>query len=134
MRHSVLRVHNSPAPPPGSLSNLLRKNIKLWEGRYYGCGEEYNVGKGSNSICSNILRLLGRISSEDKWGREGMDINLIRGKKIKILKKIYKVVGNFINLWDGHKWNKILPGPIVIWEDKCCSVCPDIFSIWNSIF
>ena len=45
---------------------------------YHGCGEEYNMEKrerGSKIICPIILRLLGRISSEEE------------GKKLKIKKR-----------------------------------------------
>jgi len=58
---------------------------------YHGCGEEYYVEKremGSNIIFPLILRLLGRISSGEKWkGKE------ILGKNIKILKN-----------WDGEEY------------------------------
>ena len=53
------------------------------EREYHGYGEEYNWGKrkkGSNIIFPIILRLLGRISSEE----EGKGTKIL-GKKIKIL-------------------------------------------------
>ena len=80
---------------------MLGKNIKLREGRgreYYGCGEEYNVGKGKQCHPSFDIKAVGK---NIEWGRGEGDGHF--GEKAKILKKDsgeeYQVVGNFIHPW-----------------------------------
>ena len=66
-----------------------------------GFWEEYHVEKwvrGSNIICSIILRLSGRLSS----GKEGKGTEIF-GKRIKFIKngggEEYQIEGNFIQPW-----------------------------------
>ena len=56
-----------PYPPGGEDYQVVKRRRE-----YHGCGEEYNVEKmerGSNSVFSIILRLLGKISSGEEQMR-----------------------------------------------------------------
>ena len=81
-------VYSSLSPPGGrgKFIKCVGEEFQVVKRRreYHGCGEEYNLEKmerGSNSVLSIILMLLGKILS----GEEGMRTE-IQGKKIKIRK------------------------------------------------